>query len=375
MFGYRVPAPNEALLISGRKQRGTDALTVQDCDASRRVRRADLLSRLDADPGDARGRGGRGLLHSAGADAGRPGGHRVQGGRRPRVDRGGGQAVRRATSPRWRRGRPHLQRHLRSIIREHDRRGDHPRASRPIGDAILDASKMEIGPGSAWPSTRCRSAASTTRAPTTSRRWPRHTRRRSTRTPTWRRPPPTRRADGPAGERPVPGRVLPADRGRPGPVPGRDRPGRSSGPLRPVRWPRPRRSRPSWPRRALVAQKNAELREAELIAEVVKPAQAEAERITTLARAPGRRHEALRRAARPPRAGSRWTSSSSSSSRDLLRASAEGLQGANLTILNGAEGLSEWSPSLAGQGLAVLESVRRGLDHNAVDTPPEPQGG
>ncbi len=26
MFGYRVPAPNEALLISGKKQRGTDAL-------------------------------------------------------------------------------------------------------------------------------------------------------------------------------------------------------------------------------------------------------------------------------------------------------------------------------------------------------------
>ena len=26
MFGYRVPAPNEALLISGRKQRGTDEL-------------------------------------------------------------------------------------------------------------------------------------------------------------------------------------------------------------------------------------------------------------------------------------------------------------------------------------------------------------
>ena len=26
MFGYRVPAPNEALLVSGRKQRGADAL-------------------------------------------------------------------------------------------------------------------------------------------------------------------------------------------------------------------------------------------------------------------------------------------------------------------------------------------------------------
>ena len=36
---------------------------------------------------------------------------------------------------------------------------------------------------------------------------------------------------------------------------------------------------------ALVAQKNAELRQAELIAEVVRPAEAEAERITTLARA------------------------------------------------------------------------------------------
>jgi len=36
---------------------------------------------------------------------------------------------------------------------------------------------------------------------------------------------------------------------------------------------------------ALVAQKNAELRQAQLIAEVVRPAEAEAERITTLARA------------------------------------------------------------------------------------------
>ncbi|MDT7573804.1 MAG: flotillin, partial [Pseudonocardiales bacterium] len=26
MFGYHVPAPNEALLISGRKQRGEDGL-------------------------------------------------------------------------------------------------------------------------------------------------------------------------------------------------------------------------------------------------------------------------------------------------------------------------------------------------------------
>ncbi|MDQ1647279.1 MAG: flotillin [Cryptosporangiaceae bacterium] len=46
---------------------------------------------------------------------------------------------------------------------------------------------------------------------------------------------------------------------------------------------------------------------------------------------------------------------------DMLRAAAEGLQGANLTVLDGAEGLSSVVASLAGQGLALLESVRTGL--------------
>ena len=41
MFGYHVPAPNEALLISGRKQRGEDATAVQDRHRARRVRDAD----------------------------------------------------------------------------------------------------------------------------------------------------------------------------------------------------------------------------------------------------------------------------------------------------------------------------------------------
>lgn len=84
---------------------------------------------------------------------------------------------------------------------------------------------------------------------------------------------------------------------------------------------------------SLVAQKNAELRQAELIAEVVRPAQAEAERITTLARAQA----------------------------DATKLSAQGLQGANLTVLDGAEGLSSVVASLAGQGLALLESVRNGI--------------
>jgi len=60
---------------------------------------------------------------------------------------------------------------------------------------------------------------------------------------------------------------------------------------------------------------------------------------------------------------------------DLLRAAAEGLQGANLTILNGADGLSGVVASLAGQGLAVLDSVRRSLDHDAIDTDENPSSG
>ena len=126
--------------------------------------------------------------------------------------------------------------------------------------------------------------------------------------------------------------------------------------------------------RALVAQKNAELREAELIAEVVKPAQAEAERITTLARAQA---DATKLSAQAAAAEGRIALDQLVIQHlpDMLRAAAEGLQGANLTILNGADGLSGVVASLAGQGLAVLESVRRGLDHDAIDTDENPSSG
>jgi len=126
--------------------------------------------------------------------------------------------------------------------------------------------------------------------------------------------------------------------------------------------------------RALVAQKNAELREAELIAEVVKPAQAEAERITTLARAQA---EATKLSAEAAAAEGRIALDQLVIQQlpDLLRAAAEGLQGANLTILNGADGLSGVVASLASQGLAVLDSVRRGLDRDATDTAEIPGSG
>jgi uncharacterized membrane protein YqiK len=113
--------------------------------------------------------------------------------------------------------------------------------------------------------------------------------------------------------------------------------------------------------RALVAQKNAELREAELIAEVVKPAQAEAERIRTLARAQA---DATKLSAQAAAAEGRIALDQLVIQQlpNLLSAAADGLQGANLTVLNGADGLNGLVASLAGQGLAVLEAVRRGLD-------------
>ena len=111
---------------------------------------------------------------------------------------------------------------------------------------------------------------------------------------------------------------------------------------------------------ALVAQKNAELREAELVAEVLKPAQADAERILTLARAQA---EATKMSAGAAAAEGRIALDQLVIQQlpEMLRAAAEGLQGANLTVLNGADGLSGLVSSLAGQGLALLDSVRTGL--------------
>src|SRR6185503_12639342 len=54
---------------------------------------------------------------------------------------------------------------------------------------------------------------------------------------------------------------------------------------------------------------------------------------------------------------------------EMLRAAAQGLQGANLTVLDGAEGLNSVVASLATQGMALLETVRNGM---ASRRPPDP---
>lgn len=109
-----------------------------------------------------------------------------------------------------------------------------------------------------------------------------------------------------------------------------------------------------------LALRQAELRQQQLVAEVVKPAEAEAERIRVLAMAEAERMKIQAEAA---------------ASHDrvalermlieqlpmIVKEAAGGLAGANVNVLNGADGLGEIAAGLVGQGLTILDSVRRNL--------------
>jgi uncharacterized membrane protein YqiK len=124
---------------------------------------------------------------------------------------------------------------------------------------------------------------------------------------------------------------------------------------------------------AKVAQRNAELREAQLQAEVVKPARAEAERVRIAAEAQA---DATRLAAEAAASSNRIALDQAVIAQlpELVRAAAQGLQGANLTVLNGAEGLNEAVASMAAQGATVLRTVLDGLDRRATSSPAAERG-
>jgi uncharacterized membrane protein YqiK len=128
---------------------------------------------------------------------------------------------------------------------------------------------------------------------------------------------------------------------------------------------------------AKVAERNAALREAQLVAEIVKPAEAEAERVRTLAQAEADR---TRLSAEAAAAEGRIALDQAIISQlpQMIAAAAQGLSNANVTVLNGAEGLNGTVASLASQGLAILRSVTEGLqsdgkggsapsEHKAID--------
>lgn len=112
--------------------------------------------------------------------------------------------------------------------------------------------------------------------------------------------------------------------------------------------------------RTELAQRAADLRQQQLVAEIVKPAEAEAERIRVLALA-----EAERMRIQAEAAASHGRVALDRMLIDqlpqIVKEAANGLSGANVNVLNGADGLGEIAAGLVGQGLTILDSVRRSL--------------
>ena len=109
-----------------------------------------------------------------------------------------------------------------------------------------------------------------------------------------------------------------------------------------------------------LAQQQAELARQTLLSTVVRPAEADAEKVKILAAADAERTKILAEAAQ----------SHNRVALDqqiinqlplIVEKAAQGLSGANLTVLNGSEGMTEVVSSLVGQGLAIFESVKRGV--------------
>ena len=118
-----------------------------------------------------------------------------------------------------------------------------------------------------------------------------------------------------------------------------------------------------------LAQRQAELRQQQLVAEVVKPAEADAEKVRVMAKADAERMKIQAEAA----------ASYNRVALDrmlidqlpqIVREAAAGLANANINVLNGADGLGEIAAGLVGQGLTIFDSVK----HNISDSrEPAPQ--
>jgi uncharacterized membrane protein YqiK len=109
-----------------------------------------------------------------------------------------------------------------------------------------------------------------------------------------------------------------------------------------------------------LAQRQAELRQRQLVAEVIRPAEAEADKVRILAKADAERMSVLAAAA----------ASHDRVALDrmiidqlpqIVKEAANGLAGANVNVLNGAEGLGELTAGLVAQGLTILDSVKKNL--------------
>jgi uncharacterized membrane protein YqiK len=124
---------------------------------------------------------------------------------------------------------------------------------------------------------------------------------------------------------------------------------------------------------AELAVRNAELREKELVATVEKPAEAEAFRIRTIAEA-----EALR-----TRIQSEATATGSGIALqrilvekmpEIIAAAASQLANANVTVLNGADGMGQLLAGLAGQAGQLMKMVQNSVNDLDMTGPAGPAG-
>lgn len=113
-----------------------------------------------------------------------------------------------------------------------------------------------------------------------------------------------------------------------------------------------------------LAERGAALRQQQLVAEVIRPAEAEAERVRLLAMADA---EKMRIQAEAAASNDRVALDRMLIDQLplIVREAAAGLADANINILNGADGLGEIVAGLVGQGLAVLDSVKSGIGPSA----------
>ncbi|OBB65136.1 MULTISPECIES: flotillin family protein [unclassified Mycobacterium] len=114
--------------------------------------------------------------------------------------------------------------------------------------------------------------------------------------------------------------------------------------------------------RTELAQRAAELRQQELVAEVVKPAEAEAERVRILAVADA---EKMKIQAEAAASHNRVALDKALIDQlpEIVEKAARGLANANVTVLNGAEGLTEVASGLVAQGRAIFEALRGTVDY------------
>jgi uncharacterized membrane protein YqiK len=109
---------------------------------------------------------------------------------------------------------------------------------------------------------------------------------------------------------------------------------------------------------AELAQQQAQLRQQQLVSEVIRPAEAEAERVRILAQADAERTR-IQAAAAASNDRVALDQMLIAQLPQIVKEAAAGLAGANVSVLNGADGLGEIAAGLVSQGLTILESVRK----------------